>query len=144
MTLRDDESLLQYVWWPKNPRKSAGEVRAILDRVQRFVDFDGTIVGDGMVPRGKILGRPLAEFLAEQAYVIQTWNPDGARKFFGEMFPEFSQPELILVPESLVEGDAMPDFVGKNFAALGVTDKIIIDDALDCEIYAPGCAVLKP
>ena len=94
----DQSDLLQLVLWPEGPRDHDW-VRETLDRVRRFIDFDGTIAEGHRRPRDEILGTPLAEFLAEEPFIVQTWNPGGAKIFFEVLFPDLPKPEMVVVPE---------------------------------------------
>lgn len=114
------------------------------------MDFDETLAdfsGRPIIPLGS-----LSTFLAEEPFVVQTWNPEGAITFFRERFTELPQPLLIIDPPSfrgpantvVVNGE--PEewaSVGKDFSALGITGATIFDDWPPELIRAPGCTIKK-
>ncbi|MBI5140105.1 MAG: hypothetical protein HZA94_01500 [Candidatus Vogelbacteria bacterium] len=140
-----EEELPNIVIWPE--RKFTGEeVHSILNRVSRFVDFDKTVSDDGVTPVPNLRGKSVGDFLAEESYVIQTWGAQNAVKFFVERFPNFPKPLLIIVPPAFMNKDADNKILGfgKNFSALQLTGKTIIDDEPEERIYAPGNTVVHP
>lgn len=91
-------------YWPSD--LSGEEVVERIRLTNRFIDFDGTLVLDPMGSirpelRMVMCGKPVAEFLGEEPFVVQTWNLPGARAFF-EAHPELSQPILIIEPPTWI------------------------------------------
>lgn len=141
-----NNELLKHVFWPEREYFTPSEIRDILNETNRFIDFDQTIASyAGEVARPILRGKPATEFLAEEPYIVQTWNPDGAIKFFTQKFTFYPKPRLIILPPSFrfitKEGDHN---IGKNFSAFCIIGKIIIDDMSPEKIYAPGCVILHP
>ena len=145
MTVIATELLPRYVFWPKPCPYSGQEIREIFAKVRRFVDYDGTIAGPRFTPRPKLCGRPLADFLSEEPFIVQTMNPEGARIFFRERHPELPQPVLIIVTPGFAFTDrkGRPD-LGKDLAALGISGVTVIDDLPPEGINAPGCTIVGP
>lgn len=140
----DEADLPRLVSWPRTDFTSA-EIRKIFAQANRFIDFDGTIAVGGTRMKPSIRGRPVPEFLAEEPFVIQTWNETGAKEFFTSLYPELPQPLLImLVPAFESVSSVGGNHIGKNFAALRLTGKTIIDDLPFLMIHAPDCQVLHP
>ncbi|MDO8493475.1 MAG: hypothetical protein Q7S19_02955 [bacterium] len=141
----DEDELTRFVVWP-DKKLEPSEIRKIFEEVNRFIDFDQTIaMKAGRIARPTLRGKPTAEFLAEESYIVQTWNPDGAVEFFTKRYPEFPKPVLIMmVPMFRFESPQQGHNLGKNFAALSITGKTIIDDFLAEEMHAPGCIILQP
>ncbi len=141
----DEEFLPKLVDWPEK-KFTPSEVREIFDRTNRFIDFDQTIAwGSGLFPKDKLCGKPTAEFLTEEPYVVQTWNPGGAVEFFTEIYPEYPKPLMIIImPAFELEVRIDGGSFGKNFAALSLTGKTIIDDLHPKKIHAPNCTILHP
>jgi hypothetical protein len=84
----------------------------------------------------------LAEFLGEKPFIIQTWNPVSAKRFFLDLYPDLPQPVLIIaVPFFFIETSAA---VGKDFSVFNIIDKEIVDDEPPERIRAPGCRILRP
>lgn len=145
----EEEDLFRYLVWSSRWIGCANALRAALRGVRRLIDFDGTIAmpGEGgHSPRNAIRGVPLAEYLAEVPFAVQTWNPPAAIRFFLELRPDLPRPELIIIApmcDLLDEQGAFVD-VGKDFAAFGISDAAIIDDLPASSIHAPGCVILSP
>lgn len=120
------DKLMRAVQWPHN--KTLYFVLDAIFRVRRFIDFDQTI-HFGRQGVGKTLrGKQIKEFLLEEPFIVQTWNPLGAMLFF-DANPDFPQPVLIIQPPgfSVERSDGGGDW-GKDFDAIGINNKIIIDD----------------
>jgi len=135
-----------YVIWPEEKELGDAGVIEAIRSVRRLVDFDGTITLPGKLEgRGRIRGRLLEDFLAEEPYVVQTWNPLAAVLFFTEQRPELAKPLLILITPMLdvMDGGRLVA-VGKDFAPFGISGVDIFDDMLPEHIRAPGCAILPP
>lgn len=145
----EDEDVFRYLVWSSRLIGCAQALREALRRVQRLIDFDGTIAvpgNGGHAPRDQIRGVPLAAFLAEVPFAVQTWNPPAAVRFFLELRQDLPRPELIIIApmcDLLDERGAFVD-VGKDFAAFGISDAAIIDDMPAASIHAPGCTILSP
>jgi hypothetical protein len=146
MPMRLFSHLQELVVWPEEVRSlAADQVVERVSRVRRLIDFDGTIAEKGtMEPRLSLRGRPLAETLAEEPYLVQTFNPVMALRFF-ELNPLLPPPVMVIVaPTRLDEAAASLPEGGKDFRDLGLCGKEIIDD-LDAEaILAPDCEVVAP
>lgn len=154
MVLSDDD-LLDFVAWPNPATLTGKRVREIIKSVRRFIDFDQTISDDnGWTGRDLLCGKLLHEFLAEEPFIIQTWNPAGARDFFFEKgrFASLPRPRLILDPPNkvietftvVVNGEDEERFkFAKDFEALGITGVQIIDD-MPHLVHAPGCVIVLP
>lgn len=137
----NDEELLNIVFGLN--RLTANELRRILAETKRYIGFEGTIASLGII-KETLRGQPLAEFLAEKPYIIQTLDPVMASYFFRN-HPALPQPVLVLeIPYGQVgeTGRGSP-IIGKNFACLGLKDVEIID-ANPATVFAPGCIVLPP
>src|SRR5688572_20679821 len=123
----EDDDVFRYLVWSSRLISCARALREALRGVQRLIDFDGTIAvpgGGGHAPRDLIRGVPLAAFLAEVPFAVQTWNPPAAVRFFLELRPDLPRPELIIIApmcDLLDEQGAFVD-VGKDFAAFGISD----------------------
>lgn len=140
-----DTRLCRYVIWPDDPAPTDAEFRKAFDDVMRFIDFDGTISEPFMQPRGTLCGEPLAEFLGQEPFIVQTWNPGGAIEFFTELHPDYPQPVMVIVvPQFRYTDDDGKRQRGKDFTVFCISGKIIIDDRPKHEIRAPGCIVLQP
>lgn len=142
-----DADLPRLIFWPENVYDGPA-VRAIFRRVRRYIDFDGTIAhGAGCIAAETLRGRPLAEFLGEEEYVVHT-HGIGAVQFFEKRFPLLPKPTLIFIPPFFrYVGPKWPDdnhHGGKDFAALDITGAVIIDDLPPYRIQAPGCLILPP
>lgn len=142
-----DEELGHLVFWPDGLYDGPA-VRAVFRRVRRYIDFDGTIAyGAGCVAVTTLRGRPLAEFLSEEEYVVHT-HGIGAAQFFEQRFPLLPKPTLMFFPPFFrYIGPKFPDdnhHGGKDFAALDITGAVIIDDLPPYRIHAPGCLILPP
>lgn len=154
MTDQDTEvALLASIRWKNGVRDE--DVLSTIRSTRRFVDFDGTIADELTGVRRELLCRvPLMTFLAEEPFVVQTWNSRGALAFF-EFHTDLPRPRLVIKPPSRFKGE-MPAAEGevswlagsatiKDFEALGFTGKIIIDDwAAINRIHAPGCTIVHP
>lgn len=138
--------LAGYVFWPEPKEFGDDGVIEAIRGVRRLIDFDGTITLPGSrKARGSIRGTPLREFLAEEPYVVQTWNPDAAVRFFIEDRPELARPLMILVAPMLdvvVDGDLVA--IGKDLSLFGAAGAAIFDDMRPEHIHAPGCVILPP
>lgn len=126
----------------RTDRESAPE--RLLSRIKRMIDFDGTITEPGQltVARQTICRRPLVEFLGEEPYVVQTWNPTEAIAFFTRHRPDLPRPLMIISAPIDLSADG-PD-VGKDFSGLGIKGVLIVDDLGASAIKAPGCWVITP
>jgi len=142
--MKEDVGL--YVAWPTLEMFVWSGMRQALDGLKRFVDFDGTITKPGTFEaRTSISGRPLAEFLGEEPYAVQTWNPVSAIRFFESDRPDLPKPRLILMtPMYDVLDDGILLAIGKDFSAFGITGAAIFDDMPSSHINAPGCVILPP
>jgi hypothetical protein len=141
-----DERLVKHVFWPDPCPYDAAGIRLLFRHVRRYVDLDGTIATRaGRFVRPSLRGKTVAEFLAEEPFIVQTWNPEGAIMFFAERYPEYPKPILIIFPPGFpfINAEGRED-IGKDFAALGITGATIIDDWPPSDFNAPGCAILPP
>lgn len=141
-----DERLAKHVFWPDPCPYDAAGIRQLFRQVRRFIDLDGTIsTHAGRFVRPSLRGKPVAEFLAEEPFIVQTWNPEGAIMFFAERYPDYPKPLLVIVVPGFpfTNGEGMPD-IGKDFEALGITGVTIIDDWPPSDFNAPGCVILPP
>lgn len=146
---QEDDDVFQYLVWSSRLIGCARALCEALRGVQRLIDFDGTIAvpgAGGHQPRDAIRGVPLASFLAEAPFAVQTWNPPAAVRFFLELRPDLPRPELIIIAPMRDVTDEQGVFVdvGKDFAAFGISDAAIIDDMPAEAIHAPGCTILSP
>lgn len=148
-----DADLEQITWWP--PRLSAAEIRQRIKSVTRFVDYDETLLGPGMMPRDPFCGRPLHEFLAEQPYIVVSngdlemlmwtfnvefaWGTRPVEERFACIVPSHPLP----LPVLIMHGIGSEGYL-KDFAAMGVESGEIYDDCDMGErhIYAPGCTII--
>lgn len=90
-------------------------------------------------------GKPTAEYLAEEPYVVHTQGSGIAVPFFTERYPHLPKPLFIFSPPVFLFENASSKYNhGKNFAALGITGVTIIDDKPPETIHAPGCLILPP
>lgn len=140
------EDLGLYIAWPANESCLWTGIKQALSGLKRFVDFDGTITVPGsMKGRTLLRGRPLAEFLGEEPYAVQTWNPVSAIRFFDLDRPDLPKPRLILMTPmyDILDGDLVLA-IGKDFSLLGITGVAIFDDMPSSHINAPGCVILPP
>ena len=74
--------------WPRQPI-SDEELTAIVRGTNRFIDFDETIFDNDLRrPFELLCGKPLAEFLSEEPFILQTWTSDpiDAVKFSQSMY----------------------------------------------------------
>lgn len=158
--LSDEELCARYVLWPRGRYMNPARMRETLNRVQRFIDFDQTIMTaakdqtSGLYRRElypHILGIPTREFLAEEPYIIQSWAGCDWNWFLWELYVEtnhlsFSLPEMVIGPPAFeIEPGLRFEFdTGKDFRPFRITGKIIIDDMFSSEICAPGCVHLQP
>ncbi len=148
-----NRELVQFVHLPTG--LTGEEVRDRLDAAERFIDFDDTLwLVDRGFARMDFCGKPLARFLAERPFVMQTWNPEDASRFFLES-PGLAQPLLVVEPPTLQVRVEDLDFdpctadsnfdglfwVWKDLSALGVHGKEVFDDDPD-HLFAPGCRVV--
>ena len=156
-----DEELVGRVRWPTG--LDAQTVRLILTQVTRYIDFDGTITDESIGsphsgriggPRGTICGMPLAAFLAQEPFVIQTGGAEGAIPFF-QRRPTLPQPLLIIAPPMISArtddlwfdpAHVYPTFDGsawlwKDLAALGIERGEVYDDWRG-HVWAPGCTII--
>lgn len=148
-----DEELVKRLRWPFG--LSAKEIRTRLARVERHIDFDGTVTDEQERIRPTFCGRPLADFLAEEPFILQTWGSKGAVPFF-QRHPHLPQPFLIISPTpiSVASRDLWfdplaidPDFSGsrwlwKDLHALGVVRGTVYDDWIG-HVWAPGCHIVS-
>ncbi len=147
--LDDDEGegMLRYLAWAPRRIRSASALRAAMRRIRRFIDFDGTIAAPrSLAPMASLRGKPLAAYLAEAPFAVQTWNPVSAMKFFLDDHPRLPRPKMVLVApmrEIIGERGALVA-IGKDFSRLGIGGAHIIDDMPAESIRAPGCVVLPP
>jgi len=157
-----DEELLTRV---RSPILGLGakDIRQALLQAERYIDFDGTITDETIgsrhsgrigAPRKTFCGVPLAAFLAQKPYVIQTGGAEGAVPFF-ERRPHLHQPLLIIAPPliSVATHDLWFDpaqvdptfdgsaWVWKDLAAMGITRGEVYDDWKG-HVFAPGCAII--
>ena len=116
----------------------------LLARIKRLIDFDGTITEPGQtaVARQTICRRPLIEFLGEEPYVVQTWNPTQAIDFFVKHRPDLPRPLMIIVAPVDLSPDGPES--GKDFSGLGLRGALIVDDLGAAAIKAPGCQIVPP
>ncbi len=140
------DKLMRSLRWPHNATPEF--VLNAVSKVRRFIDFDQTIHFGRKGGIGKTLrGKPIREFLSEEPFIVQTWNPSGAMFFFHDN-PDFPQPVLILTPPGFkVLGDDGRVDCGKDLDAIGVCNKVIIDDwaAEDPPaIHSAGSEILLP
>lgn len=158
--LTDDE-LLKHIHDPTG--LPVGEARRRLAAAKRFVDLDNTLYDhENERLRSTFCGRPLAAFLGESPWVLQSWNPEGAVTFVllnrhlpppllvveppGLRVPKSSLGDLysglrfIEAPDGLAEDD---EWVFKDLFALGATDVEVYDDFGPGGIHAPGCRVIS-
>ena len=147
--MHDGDDVFQYLVWSSRLINCGHALCEALRGVKRLIDFDGTIAlpgAGGHAPRDAIRGVPLAAFLAEAPFAVQTWNPPAAIRFFLELRPDLPRPELIIIAPMRDVTDEHGAFVdvGKDFAAFGLSDAAIIDDLPAGAIHAPGCIILPP
>lgn len=142
-----DEQLMKHLMWSRTAAMTPQRFRTILDSVRLYVDCDGTLFDGWATLRPSILGVPTIEFLTREPYILQTWRgcdwDEFIRKVFGELYPTLPPPEAVICPSAFrfsVESGAWK--IGKDFSALGLTNKIIVDDLRPHEIRAPGCVVI--
>ncbi|MFH1098902.1 MAG: hypothetical protein V1723_03210 [Candidatus Uhrbacteria bacterium] len=151
-----DEELRRCVHWPR-PIPDTESIRRILRTVRRFIDLDGTLIVEGGRIRPVFDGVPTPEFLAEEPYVIQTWNPDDAVQIV-DTSPDLPPPVLIIQPplvriccgvivrspEQHRHGGQRHDSekAAKDFEALGVAGVTIYDDTPEY-VHAPGCTIIN-
>lgn len=142
----EGEGVLRYLAWSPRAFRSADSLRAALRRIRRFIDFDGTIAAPrSFAPMPRLRGKPLAAFLAEAPYAVQTWNPVSAMRFFLDDHPKLPRPRMVLVaPMREFRGERGEIGIGKDFSRLGIGGAHIIDDMPAESIRAPGCVVLPP
>jgi hypothetical protein len=143
MAPASDDLLARVIYWPRNHNSySFEEIRALFRTVRRFIDFDQTVAfrAPGEYRAPTLRGKPLAEFLSEEPFIVQTINPNGAALFFGFDFPELPKPVMIIMPP----GRYADSGIWKDFEMLGITGATIIDDLPAHEIHAPGCLILPP
>lgn len=147
-----DEELFARVRWPL--RLTIVEIRDRIKSTSRFIDHDDTLVV-GRRMRDSFCGFPLAEFLAQKPFLLQTWGSDGAVAFFRQR-PLLPQPCLIISPPprrfavrdlAFDPMKADPDFSGdgwvcKDLAALGITHGEVYDDSPH-RVWAPGCRIIS-
>lgn len=149
-----DVQILQSVRW-RNGQDDQG-VLAAIRATRRFIDFDDTIADELTGhPRERLCTVPLVKFLTEERFIVQTWNARGAMAFFS-WYAELPipMPELILAPPRRTVGKHPPadgevewlaGITAKDFEALGLTGKFIIDDWVKIGgIHAPGCTIVHP
>lgn len=149
-----DPELIERVWWPR--QLSIHEIRGRIAIARRHIDFDGTLkdLATGRA-RDPFYGKPLAGFLAEEPFLVQTWGPEDAVPFF-QRRPDLPQPLLILMPAgiSLAVTDLWfdpceidPEFSGtrwtwKDLPGVGIRTGTVFDDDPHC-LWAPGCDVVS-
>lgn len=140
------EGVLRYLAWSPRAIRSAPALRAALRRIRRFIDFDGTIaVPRSLAPMPFLRGKPLAAYLGEAPFAVQTWNPVSALRFFLDDHPRLPRPRMVLVaPMREIRGERGTLTIGKDFSRLGIGGAHIIDDMPAESIRAPGCVVLPP
>lgn len=149
-------ALLRALRWPLG-LFSLEEILARVAQAKRFIDFDETVFDNSeRRPFDLLCGKPIAEFLREEPFIVQTWNSDPenvARVFVEAAFPE---PLLIIAPpcKDIIHSPPfwypprqkfIRESVAKDFEALGLKNIVIIDDFVDnFGIHAPGCTLLAP
>lgn len=148
------EALIKVFRWPFKSF-SLDEFAAIIKNTRRFIDFDETIYDNNQKrPFELLCGKPLIDFLREEPFIIQTWNPNAAINFF-ERSPKLPQPLLVIEPPSVflthepIWSEELNKLItwtlAKNFEEFGFKDKIIIDDFVSGRgIHAPGCTLIAP
>ncbi len=127
MEASEFDKLMRALRWPHNATPEF--VLNAVSKVRRFIDFDQTIYFGRKGGIGKTLrGRPIRGFLSQEPFIVQTWNPSGAMFFF-DANRDFPQPLLIITPPgfSVERSDGGCDW-GKDFDAIGICNKMIIDD----------------
>ncbi len=172
--LLTDEKLVRCVRWPRD--LSAKEILAKLLLVERFIDFDNTLVvyHQSKLPilRDPFCGKPLAEFLAEKPFAIQTWHggilPEalfdlderralttGDLEHYASIFKtrNLPQPALIFTPPVRiikVSRDTIPhrdDVDGrrlcKDFQTLDLREGAEIYDDEPNHLCAPGFKIIS-
>ena len=148
-----EEALPGLVIWPEK-KWSAEEIRTIFNKVKRFIDMDKTLQlwrsnGEDEViwyHNPTLRGKPIAEYLAEEPYVVHTWGKGIAVPFFIERYTHLPKPLFIFDPPPFVPPPVNGKHLEprKHFAELRITGATIIDDKPAEEIYAPGCIILPP
>ncbi len=150
-TTLDGSALMQCVLWPDPATLTDDEVRRRFNRAERFVDFDNTLAyypqpGTGHTALfATICGVPTHQFLKERPYIIQTWTyRRNLNAYLESFFTSVALPPPLLVicpPSTTIDGHPCM----KDFAALGLTGILIIDDEPGPhDIHAPGCTVVSP
>lgn len=133
-----DREIVEIVRWPRDLRDPAS-IRTVLASVRRFIGYDEVLVD--------ALGRPRAleeiqTFLAEEPFIIQTWNSGPAIHFFEVRFPELPQPLLVIKPphfDMVTDGRRIR---GKDFTRLGLADAEIYDRRPVSELRIPPTAYI--
>lgn len=148
-----EEKLHECVMWPMGKFTSA-EIRKILNDTRRFIDCDQTIFLNIQRPETDpptpvlnrtLRGKPLEDFLREEPFVVHTWGTFAVPLFTEWLPATFPKPLLIIgVPAFRFKNAEGEHDLGKNFASLGITKGMIIDDMEPEAIHAPGCIILPP
>lgn len=135
-----DSALFDSVAW--SLQRPSRVIAAVRITARRFIDFDGTLTDECGLPRQLLCGLPVARLLAQEPFIIATWNPTAAVAHF-DRFPDLPRPLLVMAPPPAYFD--FSDDVGKDFATLGIAGALIIDDlAPRGLIHAPGCRVIGP
>jgi hypothetical protein len=135
-----DSALFDAATWSR--QRPSRVIAAVRLTARRFIDFDGTLTDEFGFPRQLLCGLPVTRLLAQEPFIIATWNPPAAAAHF-DRFADLPRPLLIMSPPPTYFEFA--EDVGKDFAALGITGALIIDDlAPRGLIHAPGCRVIGP
>jgi len=165
-----DDRLQEYIDWPKG--LSVNEIRELIERAERCIDYDDTLVLPNSGLRETFCGMGLNEFLGQKSFLIQTWHGGlspvwtfvptqrmGAdfksvhdripRRFPTTPLP---LPLLILTPPGLwgkvPKGsqshrcDIHGERLYKDLWALGVRDAEVYDDE-PLLIHAPRCSIIS-
>ncbi len=140
ITSPQDSALFDAIAWSR--QRPSRTIAAVRVTARRFIDFDGTITDENGAPRERLCGLPVEVLLAQEPFIIATWNPVAAVAHF-DRFARLPRPLLVMAPPTAWFDDVGD--VGKDFAPLGITGALIIDDLGPRGlINAPGCRVIGP